>query len=218
MASMNETLLNAFQKRYTCKRYDPRGKVSEEDFSTILEVARLSPSSFGMEPWKLLVIEDASLRERILAYSWGAKKNADRMVVVLARKGVDVGSEYVEHIWSDVQGKSEQEQEELRPVFENLQRNELHVADSPRMLLAWARCQTYLLLGDMLCAAALLGIDSTPIEGYDAGQLNALFADEGIMDPDQFAVSVLVQFGKADPSHRAHPKTRRPAQEVIEYV
>lgn len=64
----------------------------------------------------------------------------------------------------------------------------------------------------------LLGVDATPVEGYDAIRLNCLLAGRGLMDPEEFGVSALVQFGVHDPSRRPHPKLRRPVGEVVEYV
>ena len=102
-------LVKALETRFACKRYDPNGHVPDEDFELILEAARLSPSSFGFEPWKLLVLEDKALVEELRGQAWGAKKNADRTVVILARRGVDANSEWVRHITRDVQGMSEED-------------------------------------------------------------------------------------------------------------
>ena len=61
-------------------------------------------------------------------------------------------------------------------------------------------------------------MDATPIEGYNRDALEELFAAAKLYDPSEWGVSVLVQFGVHDESHRAHPKTRRPFGEVVEYV
>ena len=73
-----DMFIKALQDRFTCKRYAPEGHISDSDFNTILEAARLSPSSFGMEPWKILVVENQELLQQLLDCSWGVKKNADR--------------------------------------------------------------------------------------------------------------------------------------------
>lgn len=69
-----DMFIKALQDRFTCKRYAPEGLISDSDFNTILEAARLSPSSFGMEPWKILVVENQELLQQLLDCSWGAKK------------------------------------------------------------------------------------------------------------------------------------------------
>ncbi|EVJ31836.1 hypothetical protein U031_02080 [Staphylococcus aureus WAMC6071] len=62
MSNMNQTIMDAFHFRHATKQFDPQKKVSKEDFETILESGRLSPSSLGLEPWKFVVIQDQALR------------------------------------------------------------------------------------------------------------------------------------------------------------
>ena len=204
--------------RFTCKRYDPAGHVPDEDFALVLEAARLSPSSFGFEPWKLLVIEDPELVAGILECAWGAKRNADRTVVILARRDVTAESGWTHHIARDVQGLSDEDTKKRLAVFKGFQANDLHVLDNARTLFDWAGKQAYIALANMLSTAALLGVDATPIEGYTADKLEGLLASRGLYDPAEWGVSVLAQFGVHDPSHFEPHKTRRPLDEVVEYV
>lgn len=213
-----EALIEALRTRFACKRYDPNGHISDSDFNTILEAARLSPSSFGFEPWKLLVIEDRGLLGDVLACSWGAKRNADRTVIILARRGVDAQSDWVHHIARDVQGLSKDDETARLQAFAGFQQDDLDVLENDRTLFDWAGKQTYIALANMLTAAALLGVDATPVEGYNAQALNALLIRRGLIDPAEWGVSVLAQFGVHDPSHRPVHKTRRPFAEVVEYV
>ena len=77
MSNMNQTIMDAFHFRHATKQFDPQKKVSKEDFETILESGRLSPSSLGLEPWKFVVIQDQALRDELKAHSWGAAKQLD---------------------------------------------------------------------------------------------------------------------------------------------
>lgn len=70
MSNMNQTIMDAFHFRHATKQFDPQKKVSKEDFETILESGRLSPSSLGLEPWKFVVIQDQALRDELKAHSW----------------------------------------------------------------------------------------------------------------------------------------------------
>lgn len=212
------TLLDALKKRFACKRYNPEEHISDEAFNTILEAGRLSPSSFGFEPWKFLVIENKELLAEILAASWGAKKNADRTVVILAKRGVTIDSDWFYNINQNVKGMTDADIEALKEHFNSFQQNDLHVLDSERTLFDWASKQTYIVLANMLTAAAVMGIDATPIEGYNREALTKVLVDHQLFDPEQWGVSILVQFGVHDPSHRPHPKMRRPMNEVVEYV
>ncbi|SBD27527.1 NAD(P)H-dependent quinone reductase [Staphylococcus aureus] len=105
MSNMNQTIMDAFHFRHATKQFDPQKKVSKEDFETILESGRLSPSSLGLEPWKFVVIQDQALRDELKAHSWGAAKQLDtasHFVLIFARKNVTSRSPYVQHMLRDI--------------------------------------------------------------------------------------------------------------------
>ena len=210
-------LTSTFADRFTCKRYDPEGHISDEDFAVILDVAHRSPSSFGLEPWKFLVIENDEVLAEVLEHSWGAKKNADRTVIILARKGVSADSAYVEAVETQVKGMDPNELPGFRTMFDGFQKNNRNLTDE-RSLNDWAAKQTYIPLANMLTAAAMLGIDSTPIEGFSINEVTQVLADRGIIDPSEFSASLIIQFGKKADSHFEPHQTRRPVEGVIEYV
>ena len=214
-----EKLLTALEARFACKRYDPKGHVPEKDFRLILEAARLSPSSFGFEPWRLLVLDNHELvdelREKV---AWGAKKNADRTVVILARRQVNAQSAWVHHIAHDVQHLSEEDEQARLERFDTFQHEDLRVAENARTLFDWAAKQTYIALGNMLTMAAALGVDATPVEGFNLNGVEQLLVGRGLYNPAEWGVSVLAQFGVHDPTHRMVPKTRRALSEVVEHV
>ncbi len=100
--SKKQEILDAFHYRFACKEFDTTKKMSDEDFQFILETARLSPSSFGFEPWKLLVVENKELREALMPLSWGAQTQlptADKFVILLARtkEALAPESEYIQN-------------------------------------------------------------------------------------------------------------------------
>ena len=104
-----EDLLQAMMYRYATKKFDPDKKIPAEDFQAILDAARLSPTPFGFEPFKLLVIQNKNLREKMRPFGWGiqAGLDASHFIVILARKKADLvyGSAYLEHIQHALQGR-----------------------------------------------------------------------------------------------------------------
>lgn len=211
-------LIDALEKRFACKRYSPEGHIPDSAFNTILEAGRLSPSSFGLEPWKFLVIENKELLAEVLEASWGAKKNADRTVIILAKRGVTIESDWFNDINRKVKGMASEDIETLKEHFGSFQKNDLHVLDNDRTLFDWASKQTYIALANMLTAAAVMGVDATPVEGYNREALTRVLVEHDLIDPEQWGISVLAQFGVHDPSHRPHPKMRRPLAEVVRFV
>lgn len=91
-------ILPAFQYRKSCRHYDPSRKISAEDFNYILELARLSPSSVGSEPWRFLVVQNPELRQKLKPFSWGMAATLDtasHIVVILAKKNARYDSPFM---------------------------------------------------------------------------------------------------------------------------
>lgn len=214
-------VLTPFQFRYACKKFNPNKIINEQDFQTILEVARLSPSSFGFEPWKFLVIERQSIKDKLAPVAWGAQRSlarASHFVILLARKHNDVryGSSYLEHIMNDIQKSPREVIERKSALFKEWQIKDFTVAESDRSLFDWASKQTYIALANMMTAAAMMGIDSCPIEGFNRQAVEEILIEEGVLDPQHFGVSVMAGFGYRDEEQPV--KTRQALQDVVQWV
>jgi len=210
----NEKILDVFRFRHACKKFDPSRAVSEQDFATILESARLSPSSFGFEPWKLVILVDEALKQKLYPLAWGAQKSlegANRFVILLARKRADMlySSDFITHMIRDIQRNPADVEVQRREKFRTFQLNDFELLESDRAMFDWSGKQTYIALANMMTTAAYLGIDSCPIEGFQRREVDDLLVQEGVFDPKRFGVSVMVSFGyRAEEPHRA--KTRQP--------
>ena len=210
--------LNALEFRHACKVFDENKQISKEDFDFILEAGRLSPSSFGYEPWKFLIIENKKIREKMLAMTWGAQRTlptASRFIIMLARNSEDLrpDSSYIEHIIKNVQKRPDID--ERKKKFSNFQKNDFKL-NSEEKMFDWACKQTYIPLANMMTAAAYIGIDSCPIEGFHREKLETLLEEEKILDSDHFGVSCMVAFG-----YRLEPqpaKTRKCLEESVKII
>ncbi|WP_196600005.1 NAD(P)H-dependent oxidoreductase [Pectinatus frisingensis] len=219
MDNKNQKILEIFRFRYACKQFDSTQFVSKEDFDTILEAARLSPTSFGFEPWKMIVVQDEDLKKKLYPIAWGAQNSlngASHFVILLARKKTDTlySSNYLTHIMKDIQILPEDVAEGKRKAFREFQQNDFNLLESDRALFDWASKQTYIVMANMLTTAAFLGIDSCPIEGFNQKAVDQLLIEEGILDPDHFGVSVMAGFGyRGEAPH--HMKTRQPLSDIV---
>lgn len=221
MNDKNQQILDAIQNRYACKKFDKDRIISEEDFNTILEAGRLSPSSFGFEPWKFLVIQKEEVRNKLLPVAWGAQnslKGASHFVILLARRGKDVVSDadYIWNIMTEVQRLPENIALQKKEFFGNFQKNDFKLLENERTAYDWASKQTYIALANMLTTAAFLGIDSCPIEGFNIEAVEKLLEEENILDSEHFGVSLMAGFGYR--AQEPSVKTRRPLSEVVQWV
>ncbi|MFJ7941087.1 NAD(P)H-dependent oxidoreductase [Peribacillus sp. NPDC096622] len=217
--SKKQEILKAYQFRHACKAFDINTKISDEDFHFILEIGRLSPSSFGFEPWKFVVIQDAALREKLKHVSGGAQgqlPTASHFVVILARRKEDLrhDSVHVIKMMKDIHHMPEEVVQGLSGFYKYFVETELE--DNDRLIFEWASKQTYIALGNMMTAAAQIGIDSCPIEGFDKKQVTDILQNEGIINNNDYGVACMVAFGyrQEDPKR---PKTRQNLDEIVEW-
>lgn len=215
-----QAVLDIFHFRHACKEFDPTRKIPAGDFETILETGRLSPSSFGYEPWQFVVIQDPAVRERLLPVTWGAKKQlptASHYVAILVRKGgMRYDGDHIRHMMHDVY-KFPPERVEMRSaVYRKFQESDFKLLGDERALFDWACKQAYIALGNMMTAAAMIGVDSCPIEGYDQEAAESALAGAGILDRKDWGLAVMVAFG-----YRIQPqsaKVRQPMADVVRWV
>ena len=215
---MKEQFLEMMQFRHACKVFDENKKISDDDFNFILESARLSPSSFGFEPWHYLVVQSPELREKLKEHTWGAQgtlPTASHFVVTLARtsKTMRYDSEYIEHMMADIHHIPEDAREKRRSFYKTFQEKDFSLIQSDKTFFDWACKQTYIALANMMNAAAFIKIDSCPVEGFVEDKINQLLSDEFNIDTSVFRISHMVAFGyRKDPQKE---KTRQPLDDIV---
>ncbi len=211
-----EQILSAFKSRKSCRYYDPARKISEADFNFILELGRLSPSSVGSEPWKFVVIQDPKLREAIKPFSWGMASsldNASHIVVILAKKNARFDTPFM---LEGIKRRGVTEPEAIEKTlakYKDFQENDMQTLNDERALFDWCSKQTYIALGNMMTGAAMAGIDSCPIEGFNYAEMNRVLSEAGLFDANEWGVSVAVTFGYR--TQEIAQKNRKSQEEVV---
>ena len=216
-----QAILDAYQFRHACKAYDPARKISDDDFRFILETGRLSPSSFGLEPWRFVVVQEPQTRALIRDMAWGAREKVmecSHFVVILARQPAMLSpdGDYLPRFMREVQHLPEEAVQMRLRFFRNFSEKDFELAGHPRAFYDWACKQTYIALGNMLTAAAVIGVDSTAIEGFPLEAMNSALAGRGLYDPAQFKLSVMAAFGYR--LNAPQPKTRQRLQDVVQWA
>ncbi len=213
-----EHVLDSFNRRASTRYYDPNKKISDEDFSYILEFARLSPSSVGSEPWHFLVIQNPELRAKLKPVSWGMATQIDdasHLVVILAKKNARYDSEFLVQSMKR-RGLSGEQIQATKEKYHLFQAEHMKTLENDRTLFDWASKQTYIALANMLTGAALIGIDSCPIEGFNYEKVNQILTDAGVLDSDEWGVSVMATFGYR--AKEIKPKSRKSLDEIVTWV
>ncbi|AHG78379.1 NAD(P)H-dependent oxidoreductase [Mannheimia varigena] len=212
-----DDVLNAFHYRASTRSYDGNRKISDEDFNYILELGRLSPSSVGSEPWQFIVLQNPELRQAIKPYCWGipTMETSSHIVVILAKKNARFDSQYFAEIM-DRRGLQGEAREKAMAVYKKFQEQDIGILDNERSLFDWASKQTYIALGNMMTGAAMIGVDSCPIEGFAYKEVNQILADAGLFNPNEWGVSVMCTFGYRD--KEICQKARKTFEQVVKFV
>lgn len=208
-------ILKLLKTRHTTKKYDASRRISDEDFAILLESLRLAPSSVNSQPWEFFVANTRQAKDKLLPsiadFNHARVLDSDRLIVCAAR--IDLDESYL-------QALDDQEEADGRyadPAFktDNGQRRRFFVGKyrDNGEIACWAGKQAYLAQGFLLYTAAALGIQSTPIEGWDADKIDEILGlrEKGLHA--QYAVAL--GYGACDDSNAARPKSRWPADRIF---
>lgn len=209
-----DTLLAALRWRYATKKFDPAKKIDASTWAVLEETLILTPTSYGMQPVKFLVLTDPALRAQLVPVSWGQTQPADcSHFVVMAARAQNTEADVTHYIarMAEVRGTAAEALDGFKKVLLG------DVVHGPRgkMALEWATRQAYIALGNFMTAAALLGVDTCPMEGFEPAKY-----DEILGLPAQgfrAVVACAAGYRAADDKYAALPKVRFPANELIEH-
>jgi len=160
------SFIEALNWRYAVKKFDPRKTLSSEQIDYVLETFRLAPTSFGLQPYKLVVVSDPKLKEGLFLQAGGQNqfKDCSHLLVFCALEWIE--KTYVDRYMQTIAETRKVKLETLQG-FKNSILNWLNKL-SPEEFLNWSKKQVYLALGMVLSACALAQIDSCPMEGFEA--------------------------------------------------
>jgi nitroreductase len=165
-------IIEALQWRYATKKFDTAKKVSETDLQELLEAMRLAPSSYGLQPWKFLVVTNNELRLKLREHAWGQPQvtDASHLIVLCAR--TDLNEAYVKKYAESI-AKTRNIPVESLKNYEQMMLGFVKNT-TPEHLVEWAKLQVYLALGILLESTALKRIDACPMEGFDANKFDEI--------------------------------------------
>ncbi len=210
-----EQVLEQLNWRYATKKFDPSKKIPEAVWKVLEQSLVLAPSSFGLQPWKFIVVRNPQIREQLLEHSWGQKQvvEASHLVVFVIKK--DLNESDVDRY---VQRMSEVQQVPVENLqkFANVIKGFMKQPPYPLDINDWSTRQTYIALGQYMTCAAMLGIDTCPMEGFVPDKY-----DEVLGLPAQGYKALVVcptGYRAADDKYATNPKVRYPTEYVVDYI
>jgi nitroreductase/dihydropteridine reductase len=193
--------LEKMKSRYTVKKYDPQGKISEEKIQQLKEIVQLSPSSINSQPWNFVFVSQPVIKEQLGEASyWNKEKIVESSHLIVFQ--VLKNSEDFE---KQIEGK-------LPEGSVNFYKNFVK-SKGESAIKSWMGHQVYLSLGVLLSACAEMGIDSTPMEGIDPDQYDIILNNEKY--ETLFAVALGIKAENDSNQPKITPKTRQNKEQVI---
>lgn len=158
--------------RYATKKFDTSKKVSKEDLETLKEAIRLSVSSYGLQPYKVLIVDNPELRAKLQPAAWGQSQIVDASQLLIFANITDFGDAQIDTYIKNLTETRGISVEAVQGYADFMKSKITSLPVEKRNI--WTSKQTYLALGNLLNAAAELHIDVTPMEGFEPEQVNEI--------------------------------------------
>lgn len=210
-----ENVFEQLQWRYAVKKFDSTKKIPDSVWRILEQSLVLSPSSFGLQPWKFLIIRNPEIRQQLLPHSWGQKQvvEASHLIVLAVKKDVDEADVdlYVERM-----AQVQQVPLENLEKFGEMVKGFLNNPPFPFEVNNWSARQVYIALGFLMSCAAMLEIDTCPMEGFVPSEYDRIL---GLPAKGYHAVVVCPVGYRAEDDRAAdRPKVRFPTEKVVAYI
>ena len=209
-----ESLLQQLNWRYAPKKFDATKKISAADWAVLEEALILTPSSYGLQPWKFIVVTDPALKAKLRPASWNQSQVEDcsHLVVLAAKKDVTEADvdKFIARI-AEVRGATI----ESLAGYKGFMMGDLVNGPRHAIIHEWAARQTYIALGNLMTTAALIGVDACPFEGIEPAKYDAIL---GLQESGYATISACpLGYRDHDDKYVGAPKVRFASQDVVDH-
>jgi len=207
-------LLEDLNWRYATKKYDTSKKIDQEHLDILLEAIRLSPSSYGLQPLKIVLVESKEIREKLKSHSWNQSQITDASHLMVLCSYKEMSNELIDQNAQNTEITRSLEKGQLQGFanFVKVKVNEKTVSEQAE----WNARQAYIALGILMQSCAQLRIDATPMEGFEADKYNETL---GLNDKNLNATLVCaIGYRSEEDSNQHLKKVRNPMNDFLEVI
>jgi len=208
------SLIEKLQKRAAIKNFDAKKKLTKIQLNQLLDAVQLAPSSLGLQAYRILVVEDAEIREKLREASHGQAQLTQSSQVFIFAIEKDLDKDYGNY-YLDLVAKTRGIGREHLAGYEQMVQNTIN-SQTEEQKISWSTKQAYIALGVLLTAAADLDIDACPMEGFDAGKYDEIL---GLKAKGLSAVVIApVGFRSDEDVYSKMQKVRRPKEDLFIHI
>ncbi len=209
-----DAALAALHWRYATKKFDPTKRLSAEEWAKFEQALTLAPSSYGLQPYKFVVVSDQALKDKLKAVSYGQGQVADCSHVVVFAARTDLTEADVDHYLERVSQVRGTDLDHLKNGFGKVIKGDVVQGPRHAMVKEWCARQAYIALGQLMTFAALTSVDICPMEGFE----NDKFDDILGLTAQGYRAVVMATVGHraSDDGAAGLPKVRFPVDELVD--
>ena len=207
-------LLASLEWRYATKAFDTR-KLPDATWAALEESLRLTPSSYGLQPWKFIVVNDPTLRTKLRPVSWNQSQVTDASHLVVFARRTEVTETDVNEFFNQMVSERQADATKLEPYRQMMLGGVVKGKDAAAQK-DWAARQLYIALGQLMGAAAAMAIDTCPLEGIDPDAYTEILGLKG--SGYEVVVACAVGYRSSEDKYAGMKKIRFPAARVISRV
>lgn len=172
----NENYIENLNWRYATKQFDPSKKISETTEKKLLESLKLSASSYGLQPYEILIVKDEEVRNQLKAAAWNQSQITDSSFLIIFANYRKITSQHLEDYLNNISETRNIPREKLKGMEDMISNTVLSFGEQQQQI--WASKQTYIALGNLLSAAAEFRVDTCPMEGFDNREFDKILGLE----------------------------------------
>jgi len=211
----DKQLLDALNWRYATKAFDASKIIPEATWKTLEETLVLSPSSFGLQPYRFLVVKDAAIRKQLLPHSWNQNQVVDASHYVVFAGRTAITENEIDAFLNRIVEVRNIPRESLEG-YRGMMYGSLLSPGAESRIPHWAALQAYIALGNLMTAASLVGVDTCAIEGFAPAEYDAILGlkEQGLAS----VVCLALGYRSAEDKYAELAKVRKPTSELVKTI
>ena len=206
--------LEALNQRYSVKKFEKGLQVPADILENILEAGKLSASSLGLQPYRIIVAESNGIKEKLIPAFYNPTQISTCSHLLIIVSNNEIKDEYVGNYYNDISKTREIPLEDLNPFKESISKHMNTL--SREELMSWSQKQSYIVLGNLMFAAALEKIDTCPMEGYKQEIIDEIL--ELDIQKEKVAVTLAIGYRSTEDEFQNFKKVRKPNERLFKFL
>jgi len=202
---MENNIINSLEKRYATKKFDVSKKLSSKQLNDLKKIISLTPTSYGIEPYRVLLVTEDKIRSELKKVSWNQNQVTDCSIFIVFAFKTTINESDIEEFIERMSNTRNISKDEFK-VYKDMMIGDLVKGPRSKFIKEWAKNQAYIALGNTMTSLASMNIDSCPMEGFDPESYNKILnlEKEGLYP----AVALAVGFRDETDTYATYKKVR----------